>query len=86
MVTASEELTRALLAMRARDQRPRCGDGETSGYWTSDDATERVLAASWCAGCPIWDQCQAAADEQGAKWGVWAGIDRALVRNSGDDA
>lgn len=75
-MTAAEDLTRALLRMAERGQRPACGDGETSSYWTSEDADERALAATWCTSCPIAVECGAAAEEKPrAVFGVWAGTD-----------
>lgn len=74
-MTASEDLTRALLRMAERGQRTRCGDGETSDRWTSDDPEERAQAAAWCARCPLGVLCGNYADEVGATWGVWNGTD-----------
>ncbi|MFC6707538.1 WhiB family transcriptional regulator [Flexivirga alba] len=77
-MTAAEQLTDALLVMAARGERPRCGDGETSAYWTSENRAELAQAASWCAGCPVLPECGAAADELKATAGVWAGVERFL--------
>lgn len=77
-MTAAENLTGALLAMAADGERPPCGDGETSAYWTSEDRTQLTQAAAWCAGCPVLRECGAAADEIKATAGVWAGVERLL--------
>jgi hypothetical protein len=59
---AFEQLTRALINAAARGERPRCGDGETSHYWTSEHEGERQLAALWCAGCPVQSECLEASE------------------------
>lgn len=74
-MTATEDLSKALLRYAERGSRPRCGDGETSYAWTSDEADSRALAAAWCAGCPIADVCWAYAIEHDVTAGVWAGRD-----------
>ncbi len=75
-MTAAEQLTRALVDFAAQGRRPRCGEPGGHELWCSDDATDRAQAASWCTGCPVMDECAAAADEQAEKFGVWAGRDR----------
>lgn len=72
--TAGEVLTRALLDLAARGQRSRCSDPGTHDFWTSDDPEQRKLAATWCAGCPIFDACAAAGAAE--TFGVWAGTDQ----------
>src|SRR5215207_7441481 len=57
---ASDQLTHRLVDL-APGRRPRCGDGETSRYWTSEDPKERALAAIWCTGCEAFAECDAAA-------------------------
>ncbi|SDS21639.1 Transcription factor WhiB [Friedmanniella luteola] len=73
---ALEKLTRALVQLASRGDRPRCGDPVTRDYWTSDNNQERKHAAAWCAGCPVLNLCSAAADETSERFGVWAGVDR----------
>jgi len=73
---ASDRLTGALLDLAARGQRPPCGEFGAAELWTSDDYRERRLAVAWCEPCPIKAECHAAAEANGEKWGVWAGIDR----------
>ena len=71
---ATEALTRALIDVASRGQRPRCGDYETSYLWLSEDAGERQLAALMCTGCAVWTECNEVGRYQ---WfGVWAGRDR----------
>ena len=41
---ASDRLTRRLVDLARQGIRPRCGDGETSHYWTSECEAERQLA------------------------------------------
>lgn len=74
-MTAAEDLTRALLGMAERGARPRCGDGDTSYAWTSDDPEARALAVTWCQSCPLTALCWDAAAEGHVTWGVWAGRD-----------
>lgn len=31
-----------------------------------------------CHPCPLLQLCGAAADEDGERWGVWAGVDRSV--------
>ncbi len=75
-MTAAEQLTRRLDNLAAQGRRPRCGEFGGHELWCSDDATDRAQAASWCTGCPVMDECAAAANEQGERFGVWAGRDR----------
>ena len=49
---ASDQLTRRLVDLARQGIRPRCGDYETSDYWTSEHKAERKQAAQWCTGCP----------------------------------
>lgn len=69
-------LTRALMTLTERGQRPPCGDPDDRHLWLSEDAADRALAAEWCTGCPITAACQAAAEANGEKFGVWGGRDR----------
>ena len=71
--TAAEQLTRALVDLATKGQRPRCGDPATHDYWTSDEQAEREQAASWCVGCPILRECAAAAESE--SFGVWGAVD-----------
>lgn len=74
--TASDVLTRALLNLANRGGRPRCSDPGTHQLWLSEDAAERALAATWCAGCPVLAECRDAAAANGERFGVWGGVDR----------
>lgn len=71
--TAGEQLTRALLDLAARGQRPRCGDPETHHLWTSEDQADRDHAAQLCDGCPILTACAEAGQDE--TFGVWGGTD-----------
>lgn len=73
---AQEDLNGALLTLSLAGQRPRCGDPVTHDYWLSDDPDERSIAASWCIGCPVLQQCGSSADVAGETFGVWGGRDR----------
>jgi len=75
-MTAAEQLTRAMVSLAAQGRRPRCGEPGGHELWCSDDADDRAQAASWCNGCPVLAECAAAANEQGERFGVWAGRDR----------
>ncbi len=72
-MTPAEQLTRALVDLATKGQRPRCGDPATHAYWTSDEQAEREQAVSWCAGCPILRECAAAAEVE--SFGVWGAVD-----------
>ena len=78
-MTAAEQLTRALVGLATEGRRPRCGEAGSHGLWLSDDAADRALAASWCAGCPVLAECGAAADEHAERHHVWGGVDRTVV-------
>jgi len=78
-MTAAEQLTRALVDLAAHGRRPRCGEPGGHQLWCSDDAADRAQAARWCTGCPVMDECAAAAAEHGERFGVWAGTDRTVV-------
>jgi len=75
-MTAAERLTRALVELATEGRRPRCGEAGSHGLWLSDDADDRAQAVRWCVGCPVLDECGAAADEHGEKHHVWGGVDR----------
>jgi hypothetical protein len=68
-----------LAAIAAQPDRTPCLGADE---WTSDNPESRLWAAVCCfsARCPALVDCRAAADELGAKWGVWAGHDRAPRR------
>jgi hypothetical protein len=74
--TLADQLTRALLSLTSRGQRPRCGDPADAGLWLSDYAEERALACTLCHGCPVIQACGEAAEAAGERFGVWAGQDR----------
>lgn len=69
---ASHRLTQALIRLQ---QRPRCSDPETHDLWLSEHPEDRVIAASWCTGCPILTECRAAATDNDERFGVWGGHD-----------
>jgi hypothetical protein len=79
-----QRLTAALVDLAGRGRRPRCGDPVTRDLWTSEDPEERQLAASWCTGCPVLDECHAAG--AGETFGVWAGMDRTKRNANGKEA
>lgn len=70
----TELLTRALVDLATKGQRPRCGDPATHELWVSDQRAERETAAAWCSGCPLLDVCAAAGAAE--VFGVWGGVDR----------
>lgn len=47
--------------------------------FTSDDPFDRAEAAEVCGGCPIAAACLAGARDRGECWGVWGGVDVAVV-------
>lgn len=69
---ARDALSRALLTLAEDGQRPRCSDAPHLAL--SDDIAERAIATTWCEGCPVFAECEAAG--QFEKFGVWAGVDR----------
>lgn len=73
---ATEALTKALITLVSAGTRPRCGDPDTHDLWTSEHYEDRVVAARWCAGCPVLDACRQAAETNDERFGVWGGIDR----------
>ena len=75
---ANETLQLALLTLATEGRRTRCSDPGDREKWFSDLPTERAQAARWCAGCPVLDQCGAAAEANHERHGVWAGQDRTL--------
>ena len=89
----AQELDAMLLRLAAQGVRPRCGEPAAHDLFLSDVAEERALAATWCAGCPVLDECAAAGVEAKATFGVWGGVDltvhhradvgRAVPRRSG---
>jgi hypothetical protein len=76
---ATDRLTQALITMAAKGLRPHCSDPESHCMWLSEHPQERALAARMCGGCPVIAECGDAADANGERFGVWAGIDR-IVR------
>ncbi len=77
-MTAAEVLGHALLELAERHLTTPC-QGRHRDRWTSDDATQREWAAHSCRLCPILAVCCLAADEQGERFGTWAGTDRTVV-------
>ncbi len=72
-MTAVEVLASELFRLTEQGVRTPC---QGADEWTSDHAEDRAQAATWCAGCLVLAECGAAADEQGEKHHVWAGVDR----------
>jgi hypothetical protein len=72
---ASDALTRALVGMAARGERPRCADPVDHARWTSAEQSDRAIAAAWCRGCPILRECLEAATARHERWHVWGGVD-----------
>ena len=64
-------LTRALLGLGERGERPPCW---RDSRFTSDDADERAVAALECERCPIVAPCWTAGQAETA--GIWGGVDR----------
>lgn len=79
----AQALDAMLLRLAAQGVRPRCGEPVAHDLFLSDLAEERALAATWCAGCPVLDECAAAGVEAKATFGVWGGVDR-TVRHRAD--
>ncbi len=80
-MTAVEQLTLALADLADRGEPTPCQSSRRRDRWTSDDAEEREWAASVCLilGCPVLEQCAAAADERDERHHVWGGRDRTTV-------
>lgn len=75
-MSARDRFDRALLDMAARGEKPRCAWPDIGPWFTSDDPTDRARAARRCHGCPVFEECGAAADEERDVWTVRGGIDR----------
>ena len=75
MTRPGQALTDALLRMADEGQRPRCGDWSEDSPWLSDEPGLRAMAARWCAGCQIVDECAQAGGEFKSTFGVWGGRD-----------
>lgn len=75
-MTASDRLTAQLSALLDADDRPPCCWPDVAPWWLSDAHADRARAAEHCHGCAILDACRDAADENGERFGVWAGRDR----------
>lgn len=77
MMTAAEHLGRALLELAEQGHATPC-QGRRRDRWTSDSAEDREWAASVCLtlGCPVLEQCAAAADERDERHHVWGARDR----------
>ena len=71
-MTATDGLNRALLALAAAGDRPRCSDPITRELWTAEHAAHRAIAVKWCKGCPVLELCSQAAEERDERFGVWA--------------
>jgi len=79
---ANERLTRALISLAARGQRPRCGDYETSWMWLDEDPHIRAQAALLCHDCPVIVECGDAADANDERHFVWGGRDYTRQRKA----
>jgi hypothetical protein len=71
---ANDALTQALINAAARGIRPRCGDAEVAWMFLDDGPRPRAIAATYCAGCIIWQECDEVGQHQ--RFGVWGGVDR----------
>lgn len=75
-MSARDLLDRALLDLAADGRRPRCGEPDDHGLWTSEDRDERARAARLCAACPLLRPCAEAAEEENDRWTTRGGADR----------
>lgn len=57
-----------------------------SDAWTAEDAAARAAAVIGCRGCPLLEDCHAAAESTGETFGVWAGIDRGAPKRGRQSA
>ncbi|WP_046318674.1 WhiB family transcriptional regulator [Mycobacterium sp. UM_Kg1] len=64
--------------MSRKLQLPCTGDPD---LWFAENPADLERAKGRCAGCPIRQQCLAAALQRGEPWGVWGGeiLDRGNV-------
>jgi hypothetical protein len=53
MTTATAKLNTALITMASQGSRPRCADPIDHQPWTSEDESDRDIAAQWCSGCEV---------------------------------
>lgn len=71
-------LNAALVRLAANRARPRCGEAGAHEVFLSEKPEERALAASWCTGCPVRQECADAGAAIQANFGVWGGRDRTV--------
>jgi hypothetical protein len=71
---ATEALTRALITAASQGKRPRCSDGEASWMFLDENDQIRKIAATYCAGCFVWEECDQVGRHQ--RFGTWASRDR----------
>jgi Transcription factor WhiB len=81
---ASLRLTRALIDAATVGVRPRCGDGETSYLFLSEDEHDREQAVRMCSGCIVHAECGEVGRFQ--SFGVFGGRDRTRRQKREDAA
>jgi hypothetical protein len=52
-MTATDLFNRALITLAVRGERPRCSDPVDHARWTSEDQSDRDIAALCCTGCEV---------------------------------
>ena len=67
----TEAFTLALVNLGARGQRTQCSDPGLSWLWLSDSYIERGEAVKLCRGCPVLEECRAAAVARRESFGVF---------------
>jgi hypothetical protein len=73
---ASDALTRALINAASRGERPRCGDAEVAWMFLDEDPRHRAIAATYRAGCPVFEPCDEVGRHQ--TFGTYASKDRTV--------
>lgn len=80
--TARGRFTAALIDMLNADRLPACAEPEVRDSFVSEHFRERVKVLPLCSGCPLLVDCDATAVEEGHRFGVWGGKDRAPLPRS----
>ena len=70
---ANDALTRRLIDLASRGQRPRCGDSEVSWMFLDEDPRTRAIAATYCTGCLLIEPCAEVGRYQ--TFGVFGSVD-----------
>lgn len=77
MTAARRFLEARVKLLEEHGKRTPCSfTSDDNNPWTSEDADDRAAAALSCGPCPLLALCSDFADEIGASWYVYGGVDR----------